>query len=158
MLPRFLLGIALCWVACGALISAPDEPAKAKLGKPPDLKLAEPKPDPKPGDEPVVLKSGGSAVSDRAQVKPDPRPGELTVADILAGLKIDESSLIYEDEPPGVLWALSGTIALPGNAAKANIRIELKDAIFSNKRKWDPKAVRAAKVAKVVIAPGGDGE
>ena len=158
MIPRLLLGVALCSVACGVPIPAQDAIAKAKTGKASGEKAAEPKPDPTPADEPVIVKSRGLVIDDVAQAKPNPRPKEWTVADILAGLKIDESMLIYEDEPPGKLRALRCVVALPGNGMKAYVRIELKFRIVSVNFEWDKKAVRAAKVARVVITPGGSDE
>jgi hypothetical protein len=104
-----------------------------------------------PGSGADANKAGGP---DRA--KPEELE-KLTVADVLKGLSLDESKLDYIDEPPGKLRALESEATPWGKKAKVRVRIEVDytAALFSEKRKWDPKAVRAATVRKVTVTPVG---
>jgi hypothetical protein len=80
---------------------------------------------------------------------------DLTVADVVKGLALDESKLSYSDEPPGKLRGLECRTTLRDTKVKVLVRIEVvyTTALFSDRRKWDIKAVRAAKVRKVSIEP-----
>src|SRR5262249_16658925 len=82
-------------------------------------------------------------------------PGKLTVADVLNGLSLDESKMTYVDEPPGKLRALECEAAWGGTTIKVRVRIDVvyTPALFSEGRKWDPKAVRGAAVRQVTILP-----
>jgi len=84
-------------------------------------------------------------------------PDRATVADVVKGLSLDESKLVYVDEPPGKLEALECTATLRDTKVKVRVRIEVvyTPALFSDTRKWDAKAVRAAAVRNVIITPLG---
>jgi hypothetical protein len=82
---------------------------------------------------------------------------KLTVADVLQGLSLDESKLEYLDEPPGKLRGLEGVATLRDSKVQVRVAIEVvyTPDLFSDRRKWDPKVVRAATVRKVTITPVG---
>lgn len=79
----------------------------------------------------------------------------LTVADVVKGLGLDESKFSYADEPPGKLRELKCPTILRDTTVKVDVRIEIvyTTALFSEKREWNIKAVRAAEVRKVTIEP-----
>jgi hypothetical protein len=84
-------------------------------------------------------------------------PEKMTVADVLKGLSLDDSKLAYVDEPPGKLRELECEATLRDTKAKVRVRIEVvyTPELFSEKRTWDPKAVRAATARRVTITPVG---
>src|SRR5262245_13521146 len=92
-----------------------------------------------------------------ARAEDAPRPKRLTVADVITGLSLTEVNFDYVDEPPGKLQALECQVALRDTKARVRIRIEIVYTLdlFSDARKWDAKAVRAAEVRQVTITPTG---
>src|SRR5688500_877133 len=84
----------------------------------------------------------------------DPQPKPAKVADVIKGLALDETKIDYADEPPGKLRSLHWQkVKLPGTEAEVRVEIDIvyTPDVFSDKRKWDIKAVRAATVIKVTI-------
>jgi hypothetical protein len=82
---------------------------------------------------------------------------DLTVADVLKGLSLEKAKLEYVDEPPGKLRAVECEATLRDTKVKVRVRVEVvyTPDLFSEQRRWDPKAVRAATVRKVMITPAG---
>jgi hypothetical protein len=82
-------------------------------------------------------------------------PEKLTVADVLKALSLDETKLELIDEPPGKLRELACEATLRDTKARVRVRIEVVYTLdlFSDQRKWDPRAIRAATVRKVTVAP-----
>src|SRR5439155_1606742 len=86
----------------------------------------------------------------------DPAAAErLTVADVIRGLALDEAKFSYSDEPPGKLREVECPATLGDAKVKVRVRIEVVYTLglFSDKRQWDIKAVRAAAVRRVSIQP-----
>jgi hypothetical protein len=83
------------------------------------------------------------------------RAERFTVADVVKGMSLDESKFSYMDEPPGKLRAIECPATIRDTAAKVRVRIEVVYTLelFSDKREWDIKQVRAATVLKVTIEP-----
>jgi hypothetical protein len=88
----------------------------------------------------------------------EPEPAKhLTMADVAKALSLDEATFRYSDEPPGKLQAVECQATLGDTPVKVRVRIELiyTPSLFSDKREWDIKRVRAATVRKVTIEPAG---
>ena len=115
-----------------------------------------------------LLAANGTAQPPASETKPapsvrefpskDPQPKPVKVADVIKGLGLDETKMHHSDEPPGKLRAISWhKVKLPGTDAEVDISIEIVYTfdVFSDKRKWDIKAIRAATVTKVTIVPPG---
>ena len=84
----------------------------------------------------------------------EPPPNPVTVADVIKGLGLDEAKMRYGDEPPCILRELRWPKAkLPGTESEVEIVIQIGGRLFSEKRRWDMKEVRAATVLKVTITP-----
>ena len=80
---------------------------------------------------------------------------KLTVADVFKALSLDEAKLEYIDEPPGKLREVECEATLRDTKVGVRVRIEVvyTPQLFSEQRKWDARAVRAAAVRKVTVAP-----
>src|SRR5262249_42737420 len=105
----------------------------------------------------LVLALASAVAAGAGEGRADPGPEELTVADGFKGVARDEARLEYIDEPPGKLQELACEATLRDTQVKVRVRIALvyTVALFSDKRQWDPKAVRAAAVRRVTIVPVG---
>jgi hypothetical protein len=116
------------------------------------------------GDPPVSELKPPPAIREFSSKGPPP-PGPMKVADVIKGLGLDESDMGYSDEPPGKLRQLHWSrVKFPGTDAEVDVAIDivytpdLLSVIRLNNGKvmvrgWDIKAVRAATVLKVTIAP-----
>jgi hypothetical protein len=104
----------------------------------------------------LTLLVSAATRSDENKSTPGPAgPKKMTVADVLKGLSLDASKLEYIDEPPGKLRELQCEASLRDTKVKVRVRIEVVYTVnlFSEKRKWDPKAIRAAGARRVTITP-----
>lgn len=115
-----------------------------------------------------LLSGAGMAQPPASEAKPapsvrefppkDPQLKPVKVADVIKGLGLDETKMHHSDEPPGKLRAISWRkVKLPGTDAEVDVEIEIVYTldVFSDKRNWDIKAIRAATVTKVTIVPPG---
>ncbi len=94
-----------------------------------------------------------------ARTDDDRRLEKMMVADVVKSLSLADARFEHIDEPPGKLQALECEATLRDSKAKVRIRIDVVYtlALFSDTRRWDPKAINAAEVRHVTITPIGNG-